>query len=88
MSFLSMFFGNRGREKVSVTVPGIEGAIEKSFPANCIRRALLEAIPGGVQLVLVEFKNGHFLEQVPIRSQDDWEVVEARMAMLYDLPPL
>lgn len=74
--------------EVSVTASGIEDAIRKSFPGNCIRRVLLEAIPGGVQLALVEFKNGHFIEQVPVRSQADWEAVEARMAMLYDLPPL
>jgi hypothetical protein len=78
----------RNRGEVSLTVIGLDEAIRKSFGSHCIRRIVLEEIPGGVHLVLVEFVSGHSLEQVPIRSQSDWHAAEAQMTMLYDLPCL
>jgi hypothetical protein len=75
----------RNREDVSLTVIGIAEAIRKAFGSHCIRRVVVEEIPGGVHLVVVEFMSGRSLEQVPIRSQSDWHAAEARMTWLYDL---
>lgn len=76
---------SRHREEVSLTVMGIAEAIRKSFGSHCIRRVVVEEIPGGVHLVLVEFMSGRSLGPVPIRSQSDWHAAEARMAWLYDM---
>ena len=75
----------RNREDVSLTVIGVAEAIRKAFGSHCIRRVVVEEIPGGVHLVVVEFMSGRTLEQVPIRSQNDWHAVETRMTWLYDL---